>query len=461
MKFYNREKELELMELLNSKKPGFLVVTGRRRVGKTELIKEFIRQRKALYYFVDSNKSIEVLMREFGQYTAETLALPSYVRIDTPESLIDFLLSHDEDLVAVFDEFQRFQKLYPAFITQLQKYWDMRGKESKLFLITSGSSVGMIKKIFIEGGAPLFRRADNIVTLQPFKMQQIFQVLDDLGIKSLDEKLNFYFLFGGIIYYYRLLEKYECKNLEDAFTDLIFNDLAPLRREMGDVLIEEFGKEHATYYEIISAIAEGKGTQKEIADYTHISPSSLPPYIDELIDLLGIVEHRIPVTEDMRGKLGRYFLRDNFFRFYARFIYRNMSLYQGGRYDILTEKTLSEWNAFTGWAFEEMVREIVREEFSGEYDRIGSWWNRRGDEIDLLALGKNKGLAVEIKNMELSMDEAMNLIEKMKEKLTLVKGLPGKMVLGVAARKVYYKDKIRSKGFYAWDLDELPGKPSL
>ncbi len=76
MKFYNREKELELMERLNSKKPSFLVVTGRRRVGKTELIREFIRQRAALYYFVDSNKSIEVLMREFGQYTSETLKLP-------------------------------------------------------------------------------------------------------------------------------------------------------------------------------------------------------------------------------------------------------------------------------------------------------------------------------------------------------------------------------------------------
>src|SRR5574341_619857 len=224
MKFYNREKELELMELLNSKKPGFLVVTGRRRVGKTELIKEFIRQKKALYYFVDSNKSIEVLMREFGQYTSEALLLPSYVRIDTPESLIDFLFSHDEDVVAVFDEFQRFQKLYPAFITQLQKYWDMHGKESKLFLIPSGSSVGMIKKIFIEGGAPLFRRADNIVTLQPFKVGQIFAVLDDLGVKDLDEKLDLYFLFGGTIYYYRLLEKYDCKNLKDVFANLIFND---------------------------------------------------------------------------------------------------------------------------------------------------------------------------------------------------------------------------------------------
>jgi len=457
MRFYGREKELELMELLNSKKPGFLVVTGKRRVGKTELIKEFIRNKNALYYFVDSNKSIEVLMREFGKYTVETLKLPAYIKIDTPESLIDFLFSYNEDIVAVFDEFQRFQKLYPAFITQLQKYWDMRSKESKLFLITSGSSVGMIKKIFIEGGAPLFRRADNIVTLKLFSAKQIFCILDDLGIKELHDKLDLYFLFGGTIYYYRLLEKYECKNLKDAFSNLIFNDLAPLRREMGDVLIEEFGKEHATYYEIISALAEGKATQKEIADNTHISASSLPPYIDELINLLGIVEHRVPVTEDIRSKKGRYFLKDNFFRFYARFIYRNMSLYQGGRYDLLIEKTLSEWNAFTGWAFEEMVREILREELAGEYENISSWWNRRGDEIDLLALGKDKGLAVEIKNKELSMGEAMNLIEEMKGKLALVKDLPEKMMLGVAAQKIMGKEELDGKGFYVWDLDAFSG----
>jgi len=457
MKFYNREKELELMELLNSKKPGFLVITGRRRVGKTELIKKFIQGKKSLYYFVDSNKSIEVLMREFGQYTIETLELPSYVRIDTPEALIDFLFSFKEEVVAVFDEFQRFQKLYPAFITQLQKSWDMKSKDSKVFLIASGSSVGMIKKIFIEGGAPLFRRADNIVTLKPFSVGQIFDVLDDLGIKELDEKLNLYFLFGGTIYYYRLLEKYECKSLEDAFKKLMFNDLAPLRREMGDVLIEEFGKEHATYYEIISAMAEGKATQKEIADYTHISASSLPPYIDELINLLGIVEHRVPVNEEMRSKKGRYFLKDNFFRFYARFIYRNMSLYQSGRYDLLMEKALHEWNAFTGWAFEEMVREILQEKLSQEYMKIGSWWNRRGDEIDLLALGKNKALAVEIKNKELDMKEAMGYVEELKKKIALVKGINDKIIFGIAARRIENKDKIKKMGYFAWDMDDLMG----
>jgi len=454
MKFYNREKELELMELLNKKPPGFLVITGKRRVGKTELIKEFIRGKKALYYFVDSNKSIEVLMREFGQYTTETLNLPSYVKIDSPESFIDFLFSLDETVI-VFDEFQRFQKLYPAFITQLQKYWDLRGKDSKIFLIASGSSVGMIKKIFIEGGAPLFRRADNIVTLKPFSVRQIMLVLDDLGINDLKEKLNLYFLFGGTIYYYRLLEKYECKNLKDALIMLIFNDLAPLRREVGDMLIEEFGKEHATYYEIISAIADGKAAQKEIADYTHISASSLPSYLNEFINLLGIIDHRLPVTENIRSKQGRYFLKDNFYRFYARFIYKNMSLYQSARFDLLIEKTLTEWNAFTGRAFEDLAREMLREELVSKYERIGSWWNRRGDEIDLLALGTNKALAVEIKNMELSSQEALSHIEDLKRKIELVKGIEGEINFGIAARKISGKEKIREEGYFAWDLDDL------
>lgn len=454
MKFYNRKKELELMELLNRKHPGFLVITGKRRVGKTELIKEFIRGKRALYYFIDSNKSIEVLMREFCQYTTEMLKLPSYVRIDSPESFIDYLFSLD-GIVIVFDEFQRFQKLYPAFITQLQKYWDLRGNDSKIFLIASGSSVGMIKKIFIEGGAPLFRRADNIVTLKPFSVHQIMHVLDDLGINDLTEKLNLYFLFGGTIYYYRLLEKYECRNLKDALNILFFNDLAPLRREVGDMLIEEFGKEHAAYYEIISALADGKATQKEIADYTHISASSLPSYLNELINLMGIIEHRLPVTENIRSKQGRYFLKDNFYRFYARFIYKNMSLYQSARFDMLIEKTLTDWNAFAGRVFEEMVRDMLREELLREYERIGSWWNRRGDEIDLLALGTDKALAVEIKNMELSSSEALTYIEEVKRKIELVKGIRGKINFGMAARRINGKEKIREEGYFVWDMDDF------
>ena len=235
----------------------------------------------------------------------------------------------------------------------------------------------MIRKIFLEGESPLFKRADNILTLRPFLPRQCLRILADLGVKDKEAQLDLYLLFGGTIYYYTFLEKYRCTCLENALDSLVLNDLAPFRREMSDVLIEEFGREHATYHEILAAIAEGKGAQKEIADFTHLAPTSLPSYLKDLTDLLGIIEYRVPVTElDRRSKMGRYIFSDNFFRFYARYIYRNMSLYQGGRYTILKDKILSEWKGFSGRAFEEMVRTLIIEELDGQYDHIGSWFHQ-------------------------------------------------------------------------------------
>lgn len=456
MRFYDREKELALMEQLHEVHPSFLVITGRRRVGKTELIREFCNNKKSLYYYVDQNKSISIMMEEFGRYTATVLDMPGYARIDSPESLLEFLFSYKNPVIVVFDEFQRFLKIHPSFISQLQHFWDTQKKTSHVFFIISGSSVGMIKKIFLGGESPLFKRADNILTLRPFFPRECMQILADLGIKDPGDQLDLYLLFGGTIYYYTFLEKYRCTSFEDALDTLVLHDLAPFRKEMSDVLIEEFGREHATYHEILAAIAEGKCAQKEIADFTHLAPTSLPPYLKDLTDLLGIIEYRVPVTEyDRNSKMGRYIFSDNFFRFYARYIYRNMSLYQSGKYDLLKEKILSEWKGFSGAAYEELVRTLLKEDLAGQYTHIGSWWNRRGDEIDLLCLGPTGNLAVEIKNRHLSLSEARSLLITLREKIPLVKGLSGPVTLGVAARTIKGKETLVREGYFIRELSDM------
>ena len=314
----------------------------------------------------------------------------------------------------------------------------------------------MIREIFLGGDAPLFRRADNILTLHPFKPKECLAILEEIGVRDPAERLDLYLLFGGTIYYYTFIEKYECTDLETALDRLVLDDLAPLRREMSDVMIEEFGREHATYYEILAASAQGKETQKEIADVVRLPSTSLPPYLRDLVDLLGVIDYRLPVTErGKRSKMGRYTFADNFLRFYARYIYRNMSLYESGRFDLLKDRILREWKEFSGQAFEEMIRTLLARDLAERYEEIGSWWNRRGDEIDLLALSPEGSLAVEIKNRNLSLAEARGILAALEEKLPLIKGLTIPAATGIAARTVEGKDVLRVGGFYVMDLDDL------
>jgi uncharacterized protein len=459
MQFYNRQKELKLMELLDQGKPSFLVITGKRRVGKTELIKQFTRNRKALYLFVDSNKSIDILMDEFDRLLKEKLDLPDYIKVDEPENFLKFITSYDRDLIIAIDEFQRFRKVYPSFITQLQRYWDMKPDNCRIFLIVSGSSIGMIRKIFIEEQAPLFKRADNILTIKPFTVLETFEMLDGMGIKDPEEKLNLYFLFGGTVYYYRLFEKYQCTGFDDALEKLIFSDFAPLKNEVRDILIEEFGKEHSTYYEIISAISQGRCSMSEISDMTHVSSSSLSSYFYDLIDLLGVVEHRIPVTDNPnKSKRGRYFLKDNFFRFYGRFVYPMYSQYMAGNYSPMMEKVRKEWQSYTGKIFEDIVRELLVKKMISDYPEIGSWWNRKGDEIDILGVDHQEGkvLAIEVKNKELGESEAREILELTLDKTKLVRGISDpKLKVGIVARKVKGKEHLEGDGFLVWGLEEL------
>jgi len=153
--------------------------------------------------------------------------------------------------------------------------------------------------------------------------------------------------------------------------------------------------------------------------------------------------------------MGRYAFADNFFRFYAIYIYRNMSLYESGRFDLLKDRILREWRGFSGRAFEEMIRTLLARDLAERYEEIGSWWNRRGDEIDLLALGPEGSLAVEIKNRNLSLAEAHGILAALEEKLPLVKGLARPLATGIAARTVESKEVLRARGFYVMDLDDL------
>jgi AAA+ ATPase superfamily predicted ATPase len=206
-----------------------------------------------------------------------------------------------------------------------------------------------------------------------------------------------YALFGGMIHYYTLIEHYGVKSAMDAINKLVLRKFAPLKSEVRDMMIESFGREHRTYYSILTAIALGKSTKSEIANFVDVKVTSLSRYMDNLMNTVGVVRRLVPVTEPVpwRSKKGRYLLNDNFFLFWFRFIFRNMSHHEIGDFEYIGDKIRQGFDSFVGRNFEGICREFLvdlnRQELDQgqlpfRFDRIGSWWNRKGDEIDIVAL---------------------------------------------------------------------------
>jgi AAA+ ATPase superfamily predicted ATPase len=458
MRFYNREKEMALLEELNGVKPSFLVILGRRRVGKTELIRRFIDGKRSLYLYVDDRKGKDLLLSEFTAYVRSQLGLPDYITFDTFDSLFEFLLVEAGDMVVAIDEFQRFETIDPSIVTALQDLWDRLGRESGAFLIASGSSIGMMHRIFLEKGAPLFKRADNVVTLRPFGLASVFEVLDGMGVNGVGAKVDLHCLFGGMVYYYILMERYKAKSLTTALGRLVLDDLAPLRNDVRDILVEGFGRKHATYFEILAAIAEGRSTKSEIGDVVHVKATSLSPYLNDLREILHLVEHTVPILDDpRRSKKGRYVLKDNFFRFYFRFIFPNSSLYEIGAYDRLHEIIAAGWGDHKGKAFESEVRACLSPHLSMEFSQVGSFWDRKGTEIDLVGLNhkEREMLLVEIKARKLTRAKARRVLRDQEAKVPLIPYEAKKVNLGLAAIAVEGKADLEAEGYRVWELEDI------
>lgn len=469
MKFYNREKELQELAHLRQRRPSFAVITGKRRVGKTKLLLRFL-DKGEIYFFVDDKKNEALLVQEYLEILQKSKAIPEVIgAITTLEQLwkLIFNCSKDTPITLAIDEFQRFLKINPSLINQLQKQWDLEGKQSKLFLLASGSSVGMIKKIFVEEGAPLFKRADNIIFLPPLSVKTIFSIAGDLGINGFEEKMKCYFLFGRMPYYYELMEKYEVKSFEEAIDQLLLREFAPLKNEVQEIMIEEFGRAHPTYYEILNALALGKNTKTEMADYVHVEETSLSPYLRDLIELVQVVDYFILPTENpLKSKKGRYIIADNFFSFWFFFIFRYKSFYEQGKFSEIKKRIEQQKSSFFGRQFERLCRELSGQLIPLTFERTNSWFghyrdaegNRKEVEIDICSVN---GQSREILFGECKWQErvdARKVLTELKEKTKYVEWHKD-------GRKEYYalfaksfKEKIKEDRVYLYDLSAIEKK---
>ena len=402
MKFYNRENELSELRRIAEKSQTIhsrlTVITGRRRVGKTSLIVKACEGEPTVYLFV-GRKSETSLCTEF--ISVITAALECYVptEISTFQSLFKFLLetAKVKSFNLIIDEFQEFYNINESIYSDMQNLWDQYRKMTKMNLIVSGSIYSLMQKIFQNSKEPLFGRADNIIKLSAFDLNTLKEIISDHNPKyTNDDLLALYTFTGGIPKYIEIF----CDNCDvdvESMIDFMIRENSPFTDEGKNLLIEEFGKNYAIYFSILSARSAEINTQAAIS--TAVGEKSLGGYLKRMIEDYNIIRRVRPIMSKEGTQNVRYEIDDNFIRFWFNYFDRNRSLLEIKNYSALRTIIKNDYPTYSGYTLERYFKQQFMESF--QYRDIGSWWEPKGaqNEIDIVALSleKNKAVVVEVK----------------------------------------------------------------
>jgi AAA+ ATPase superfamily predicted ATPase len=392
--FKGRQRELTLLdELWTAPEASFLVLYGRRRVGKTRLLAHWLKQRGArgLYWVSEPTSTLDQL-RSFSQ------ALYNFANPDAP-SPSDFTyttwaqalqqvanLAREERLVLIIDEFTYLLDNDPGLAGVLQNAWDHQLSQSNLFLIISGSHLGMMQRQVLSYQAPLYGRATRQLRLQPFLFGATSLFFPTYAA---DERIALYAIFGGIPTYWERIDT------EFSVTDNIRNQLLTpdnLMQAEPRLLLQDFVRDPNNYIAILRAIATGARTQKEISSHTGLAQGHISKYTSVLREA-GFVERRVPVTSGERSRLGRYHITDPYLRFYYRFLStRQAQLALNIKEPALMEIERYLPNFIGAHTWEEISREwVLRASAAGQLpflaDQVGSAWTR-DVQVDVVAISQ-------------------------------------------------------------------------
>lgn len=399
MKFYNREKELVLLdkiEKLSRRTAQMTFVVGRRRIGKTSLLVKATESTETLYFFI-AKKSEVLLCSEFVEQIQQKLNIPFFGEIKTFRELFGFLmeLSKTRPFTLIIDEFQEFYSVNPAVFSDMQNIWDSNKQQSKLNLILCGSVYSMMTKIFENSKEPLFGRATQRLHLKAFDIATLKEILNDYNPGYTNEDLLAFYLFtGGVAKYVELLVQAEAFSFE-TMLDEILSENSLFLEEGKNVLIDEFGKDYGNYFSILSLIASGKTARVDIESIMEIQTGG---FLDRLENEYGLIKKVRPILAKPGSRTVKYRIEDNFLKFWFRFIYKYRSAVEAGNLDYLKEIVQRDYATYSGTLLEKYFVELLKAE--KKYNLIGTYWERNNqNEIDIVAVNdmEQKVLFAEIK----------------------------------------------------------------
>jgi AAA+ ATPase superfamily predicted ATPase len=420
MKFYNRENELTNLKKIKERSLSsakMTIIVGRRRIGKTKLIKEAYKER--VYLFV-SKKNEALLCDEFIDIIQNALNIKILGEFKHFAKLFEYLmeLSKTTAFTLVIDEFQEFLQVNPTLYADMQNIWDSNKETSKMNLVLSGSIYSLMKKIFENNKEPLFGRADNKIHLKPFTVITLKEIMQEhYPTYTNEDLLSFYIFTGGVAKYVELFVD------NDAFTfkkqlNLLFEENSLFIEEGKNLLIEEFGKEYTTYFSILSLIASSKTSRSEIES---ILGKNVGGYLDRLENEYTIIKKVKPIFAKEGSRTLKYEIIDNFFHFWFRFIYKNRSAIEIENYNYVKSIVKRDFSTYSGRFLEKYFIEKLKA--STNHSNIGTYWEKGNqNEIDIVAINDDKKtmLIAEVKlnakkiNLELLREKSSKLVDKQK-----------------------------------------------
>ena len=387
--FYCREEELRTMN--NRYKKGHfecVVIYGRRRVGKTALINEFCKGKPTVYFSAlnaSSQENLEALSKAiYTCQNSDSTSAPTYRSYeDALEAITGMAM--EKRLVFVIDEYPYLAKAEKSISSRLQHIIDHSWQGSRIYLILCGSSMSFMEYQVLGYESPLYGRRTAQFKIQALTYREITEFHPEL--KAADQAL-LYGVTGGIPHYINKLDVES--NLDEALLDNLFSTSSYLFEEPENLLKQEL-REPAIYNSVISAIAAGASHSNEISTKVGLESGVCAKYLKVLLDL-GILKKETPITEKP-GKKTIYAIDDNFFRFWYRFVPRNMSVISAGRMRLIYEQAVKRFYPdYMGLVFEKMCQEYLlryAKDLPILLSNLGQWWGtdsktRREVQIDIV-----------------------------------------------------------------------------
>lgn len=411
MRFFDREAEFEKLreiEELSQEVAQFTIITGRRRIGKTELVKQFYARKTLLYFFV-ARKAETDLCDIFIEEIRTKLNIPM---IDskgiTFATVFKFImeLSQNQHITLFIDEFQDFFRVNSSIYSDMQNIWDSYKSTAHIHLIVAGSVNTLMNKIFKDKKEPLFGRQTGTMHVRPFRPSVLKEIMSEYCPEyKKSDLLALYTLTGGVAKYVELFIDHK-KFTEKTMLNMFFERDSYFLSEGKNMLVDEFGKDYGIYFSILTLISQGKTTRSELENALNIK--ELSGYLKNLSEEYGLISKKQPLYERSVNKNVHYTIEDQFLRFWFRFVYKYSHIIEAGANEKLKSIAERDFPTVSGKSLECYFMEVLKEQ--GCYTRLGYWNDRKGENgIDIIAEDEvdNKIEFIEVKRQSKNFDEEL------------------------------------------------------